>query len=80
MGFEDVLLPAGLFNLLTLVAAAGLWWWRKPSGAAHVVLLIVIAGTAFHFVTDLVADLGTEGEHLLMHAVVLAAALGASYR
>jgi hypothetical protein len=41
---------------------------------------VVAVGTGFHFATDLVADLGAEGEHLLMHAVALAAVLAAVYR
>jgi hypothetical protein len=76
MGLEDVLQPAGLFNLVTLLAVLAVWYARKPaSGAARAVLLVVLAGTALHFLTDLTADLGTEGEHLLMHAVALGAVL-----
>ncbi|MCA1814152.1 MAG: hypothetical protein LC624_09415 [Halobacteriales archaeon] len=75
MGFEDVLLPAGLFNLVTLVAALGLYAWKRPSRPALRVLFIVIAGTGFHLLTDLFFDLGTDGEHLLMHAVALGAVL-----
>lgn len=80
MGFEDVLQPAGLFNLVTLLVAAGLWWMQKPKGPAGWVLLVVIAGTGFHFVTDIVADLGADGEHYLMHAIALGAALAAAMK
>lgn len=72
MGFEDVLMPAGLFNLVTVVAALAVWFWAKPKGnAAQWALLVVLLGTAFHFVTDVVADLGADGEHYLMHLVAL---------
>lgn len=65
-------MPAGLFNLVTVMAALAAWLWRKPgSKAALWALLVVLAGTAFHFVTDIVADLGADGEHHLMHAIAL---------
>ncbi|HEV8360077.1 MAG TPA: hypothetical protein VGR28_06455 [Candidatus Thermoplasmatota archaeon] len=75
MGLEDVLQPAGLLNLITLLVAGGLWWTKRPQGALGLVLLFILAGTGFHFLTDLTFDLGTDGEHLLMHVVVLASAL-----
>lgn len=73
MGFEDVFLPAGLFNLVTVLVALAVWLWAKPSGrAAQWAVLVVLAGTAFHLVTDVVADLGEVGEHMLMHGIALA--------
>ena len=79
MGFEDVLLPAGIINLLTFLAALGVWVWKRPSGAASWVIVVVLAGTGFHLVTDLVADLGVDGEHMLMHAVALGVVLAAAF-
>lgn len=81
MGFEDVLLPAGLFNLVTVVAAVVVWvWWRPQGKAAQAALLVVLVGTGFHFVTDIVADLGAEGEHMLMHAIALGTVAGLALR
>lgn len=77
MAIDDAL----LLNLATLVAAVGLWLWKRPSGAANAVLLVVIAGTAFHFLTDIIPgmDLGEHGEHMLMHIVALVAVFAAVF-